>query len=418
MELAKEHTLNFTGFSEAAIQKSLFNSAFHHQLPVAAWRLPNEQQQHVIIDLSGSARNIPLELEFLAPGFVVSPFINQSNPLQASFIQADVHYRSGQASPSAMCATVSASGPSLAQEKALLNTINQHLKNNSPATGNYHLPSHTESFRSTQKADFIALVTLAIEAIEEDQFQKVVPSRRKMVRLPDGFDLADTFRRLCDVYPAAFVSVFSIPGLGTWMGASPEILVSTFPENRARMFRTVALAGTQVRKENRSLRDTAWRQKEIEEQALVCRYIISCFKKIRLREYEEIGPKTVAAGNLFHLRSDFKVDMVHTNFPELASTMLQLLHPTSAVCGMPKEPAMQFLQQAEGYNRAYFSGFMGPVNISPDELHIFVNLRCMQLLDKQAVLYSGAGVTIDSSPVKEWEETEAKMHTLLKVIGR
>ena len=47
---------------------------------------------------------------------------------------------------------------------------------------------------------------------------------------------------------------------------------------------------------------------------MVSRYIINCFKKIRLREFEEIGPKTVAAGNLLHLRTDFQVDMAATNF--------------------------------------------------------------------------------------------------------
>lgn len=419
MLLEKEHTLNFTGFSEIAVQKSFFQTAFHHQLPVAAWRLPNQEQQHVIIDLSGAARQVPLELESLTSGFVVSPFTNQTNPLQASLIRADLHYCS--TSTLAKGRPPTRLNPSLRQVKPntehLLQTVQYYLKNNNTETSKYHLPLHTDVFENTRKAAFIALVEQAIKAIEEDQFQKVVPSRRKMVSLPNNFEIVDTFHKLCQGYPAAFVSVFSIPGIGTWIGASPEILVSTFLQEKTKIFRTIALAGTQVKKENCSLRETAWRQKEIEEQALVSRYIISCFKKIRLREYEEKGPKTVAAGNLIHLRTDFTVDTLATNFPELASIMLRLLHPTSAVCGMPKEPTMHFLRQREGYDREYFSGFMGPVNMSPDELHIFVNLRCMQLLDKQAVLYSGAGVTIDSNPTREWKETEAKMNTLLKVIA-
>jgi isochorismate synthase len=69
------------------------------------------------------------------------------------------------------------------------------------------------------------------------------------------------------------------------------------------------LAGTQKAQGENPLKSAAWTQKEIEEQALVSRYIVDCFKKIRLREYDEHGPKTVLAGNLLHLRSDFKVDM-------------------------------------------------------------------------------------------------------------
>ena len=164
-----------------------------------------------------------------------------------------------------------------------------------------------------------------------------------------------------------------------------------------------------------NIKSVAWTEKEIEEQALVCRYIISCFKKIRLREYEERGPRTVTAGNVVHLKTEFEVDTVATNFPLLTSVMLNLLHPTSAVCGMPLENAQQFLKANEGYDRAYYTGFLGPVNVK-NESHLFVNLRCMQVLTKSALLYAGAGVTIDSDPQKEFEETELKMEAILNII--
>jgi isochorismate synthase len=203
-----------------------------------------------------------------------------------------------------------------------------------------------------------------------------------------------------------------IPDIGTWMGATPEVLVSVEDNN---IFRTVALAGTLPYHEGINLRTVAWTQKEIAEQALVERYIISCFKKIRLREYDEYGPKTVVAGNVMHLRSDFTVDMKATGFPQLGSIMLQLLHPTSAVCGMPLDNALAFLKEHEDYERGFYAGFLGPVNFN-NNINLFVNLRCMQLLDDTAILYAGAGVTIDSIPEKELEETEFKLNTLYNVI--
>jgi isochorismate synthase len=208
------------------------------------------------------------------------------------------------------------------------------------------------------------------------------------------------------------VSFVSSPIIGTWIGATPEVLVSV-EDNR--IFRTVALAGTKAFTEGTNLKQVAWTQKEIEEQALVSRYIISCFKKIRLREFEEHGPKTIVAGNLMHLKTDFTVDMKATNFPQLGSVMLKLLHPTSAVCGMPLETALDFLKEHEGYNREFYSGYFGPVNVQ-NNITLFVNLRCMQLFGNQALIYAGAGVTIDSVPSTEWEETEMKMNTLLNVI--
>src|SRR5690606_14602969 len=154
-----------------------------------------------------------------------------------------------------------------------------------------------------------------------------------------------------------------------------------------------------------AISQASWTQKEIEEQALVSRYIINCFKKIRLREYDEKGPKTVKAGNLMHLKTDFTVDTRSVNFPELATVMLELLHPTSAVCGMPRQPALEFIKNNEGFDRRLYSGYLGPVNLM-GETNLFVNLRCMALKSDQATIYAGAGVTVDSDPEKEWQETE------------
>jgi len=230
--------------------------------------------------------------------------------------------------------------------------------------------------------------------------------------LPPSFDIIQAFQKLCVSYPQALISFVSIPGVGTWLGASPEVLACV---KEKRIFKTVALAGTLPYTQGTDLRSVAWTQKEIEEQALVERYVISCFKKIRLREYDEHGPKTVVAGNLMHLKSEFTVDIQATNFPQLGSVMLDLLHPTSAVCGMPLQTSLDFLRTHESYDRSFYSGYLGPVNVR-NNIEIFVNLRCMQVCGNEGVLYAGAGVTIDSIPEKEWAETEMKFNTLLNVI--
>ena len=261
--------------------------------------------------------------------------------------------------------------------------------------------------------DFKQYVINGIEAIKSNQFQKVVPSRSKKVELPNNFDLVALFLNLCNKYPNAFVSLVSTPEAGTWIGATPEVLI----EVKDSTFKTVALAGTQQYDGSASLSTISWTQKEIEEQALVSRYIINCFKKIRLREFAEIGPKTIVAGNLLHLKTTFEVDMKSTNFLQLGSVMLDLLHPTSAVCGMPQKEANDFILKHEGNNRHYFSGFLGPVNMN-GTTSLFVNLRCMQLLENVAIIYAGAGLTEDSDPEKELIETEMKMNTLLKVMNQ
>jgi isochorismate synthase len=109
--------------------------------------------------------------------------------------------------------------------------------------------------------------------------------------------------------------------------------------------------------------------------------------------------------------------MKATGFPQLGSVMLDLLHPTSAVCGMPRKEAHEFLQENEGFDRSFFAGFLGPVNIE-GETSIFVNLRTASFNGGRAILYAGAGVTEDSDPEKEWEETELKCQIIGKFIQR
>jgi isochorismate synthase len=168
-----------------------------------------------------------------------------------------------------------------------------------------------------------------------------------------------------------------------------------------------------------SVQEVRWSQKEIEEQAYVSRYIIECFKKIRLREYIEIGPKTVLAGNLMHLKTEYVVETTQVDYPGLISTMLGLLHPTSAVCGTPKEAAKSWIKSVEKHDRSLYSGYLGPVNID-QETHLFVNLRTVRLepiLDQiKATYFAGCGITEESSPEKEWLETEMKCQTLQRVL--
>ena len=135
-----------------------------------------------------------------------------------------------------------------------------------------------------------------------------------------------------------------------------------------------------------------------------------------MQGYERNGPYTVQAGHLLHLCTDFTVSLDQQNSSLLANRMLKSLHPTSAVCGMPKEKAMAYICEYEKYDRQFYTGFLGPVNWE-HETRLFVNLRCLQLYGKEAIIYAGAGITVDSDPKREWLETETKCDTLLKVMS-
>ncbi len=383
--------------------KQIFETIISSDFSWAIWRLPSTSTQSLIVDFNENIQFLDTEIEQSKSGFLISPFVNpqleKTYFIEASF-RLDYEVRKDTF-----------------EEKNNLNTIDfqsfiQKItsKNNHKNWKNKCKMVANQTKNNEQ--NHINLVQKSIEAIQQKQFQKVVLSRQKQIEYPENFDLWNAYQNLCKQYPNAFCYIFHIPQVGIWMGASPEILISTDKNN---IFRTVALAGTQKYNANIPLNQISWGQKEIEEQAMVSRYIINCFKKIRLREFEEEGPKTSIAGNLLHLKTFFEVDMQATNFSQLGSVMLKLLHPTSAVCGMPKESSEKFILENENYNREFYSGFLGPVNID-NETHLFVNLRCMQFFQNMMQLYAGGGITEDSVPEKEWLETELKCRTLLDIL--
>ncbi|MDW7693272.1 chorismate-binding protein [Flammeovirgaceae bacterium SG7u.111] len=390
-----------TTAKQTNLLSSLIDMACAENLSVAMWQLPGETEQHAIVDCSGQLNKVQPDLENLPEGFIASTFLRE-NP-EDFFIRADIHFKSNEQE------LVERILPN--QEWKIGQTRDEFIRKLKSVivknTPRYH--SHSAAHYSiSDKNHYIKMVEKSIGEIEAETFQKVVLSRNKTIELPEGFDIMSCFNRLCKAYPAAFVSLISLPGVGTWMGASPEILINT---NEKGIFKTISLAGTQAKSKFDNICDASWTQKEIEEQAMVSRYVINCFKKIRLREFEEIGPKTVAAGSLLHLRTDYVVDTKAVNYPQLGSVMLGLLHPTSAICGMPKETSLDFILEHEDYERSFYSGYLGPVNVE-GKTGIFVNLRCMQLLEKEAVLYAGAGITQDSVPEKEFMETEMKMNIM------
>lgn len=397
-------TESITRTTLSEILELLFLKGFYSGGSFAVWRKPKSNRLEFLLDKEQIPSKVDLSFEDLPAGFIVHPFADQENK-KAFFIKSNEYFSF------------------LLDQEIGKEELPEWIKLSPEQTYEFEKSSLKEILGAKsaaeiskdeiadEKSRFTILVARGIKAIEDGKLEKVVPARTKLIEVSGDFNLAEAFQKMLVAYPNSFVNFFHIPKVGTWIGASPETLIKTKDEH----FFTMALAGTQPASGENPLKSAAWTQKEIEEQALVCRYIVDCFKKIRLREYEEHGPKTIMAGNLLHLRTDFKVDMKATNFPQLGSVMLDLLHPTSAVCGMPRKEAHEFLQANESFDRSFFAGFLGPVNID-GETSIFVNLRTASFKGTKAILYAGAGVTEDSDPDKEWEETELKCQIIGKFI--
>lgn len=332
--------------------------------PIVYYRLPDEKKVGVI-----QSETFPLEVDSLTniaekAGFIFVPFSSTSSA-KPYFIQADKHI---SMSPDEI-------GKMPLDDYQFSEPLMVNPKN---------------------KAAYCGIVEDAVKNIQSGICRKIVLSRLKKINTNSQNPLK-IFHKLCVKYPAAFVSLVYIPGMVVWITATPELLVSA----EGNIVKTVSLAGTKPVDSKE-----AWSAKEKDEQQVVTDYIHDILKK-HCDTINISGPNEVVAGNVKHLKTAFSA-ILNSGIWNLVSG----LHPTPAVCGIPTDRAQEFIELTEDYDRKYYTGFLGLCNIE-GKTNLFVNLRCAEMLHNSVNLYIGGGITKDSIPEKEWDETELKSKTLL-----
>lgn len=241
------------------------------------------------------------------------------------------------------------------------------------------------------------------QAILNGELDKVILSRLKEVKAFDVSRVIDVFDELCSMYEHAFVYAFVSPSSGIWIGAGPEILL----QKQADDFQTISLAGTLPNNDG-----LTWSKKELDEQDVVTRYMKNVLNVNGINKCECVGPYQVGAGQVKHLRTDFCFKGGQIKYG--VGNLLMQLHPTPAVCGMPKNKAVDLITKVEPHKREYYAGFLGPV--SQSDFSFYVNIRCLKLNLSNTALFLGGGLTSGSNLESEWDETGLKAQTLLSVL--
>lgn len=344
-----------------------------------AYRLPKEAAVTVGIQTSDN-KYAGFSGEKLSSGFVLSPFM-ESKRCSNRFIKADIWL----------------------SDKSIENFSMEELRKSIPVFSNILTFSNSRDIEESEDS-YLQTVEKLVTRMQANEFQKVVYARQIIRPNCSHESLSDIFEALLDVYADAFVSLAHLAGEETWIGASPEILLSNAPDSG---FKTIALAGTKPDDE------TVWGCKEIEEQEMVRRYVENALTEQKIA-FCQSDTYTQPAGNISHLCTSF--------FSEKAlplsriNDVVSALHPTPAVCGLPKEESLQVILDSEPFDRRYYAGYLGAV--SPEGVHLFVNLRCIRLNAQGATVYAGGGITKDSIPSDEWKETCLKAQMLLRIIER
>ena len=298
--------------------------------------------------------------------------------------------------------------PFSGQEKSIFMPLSksEFIKENLHLEDSFLYSNDFEIDESSKKSH-IHLVEKAIDVINDKELEKVVVSRIETVEITD-FDLLKIYKKLLQTYQNAFVYVWYHPKVGLWLGATPETLLNL--ENTS--FKTMSLAGTQVFSGEENV---VWKNKELEEQQLVTNFIVYQLKGIAFNLKID-KTETIKAGSLLHLRTKVEGEI---NGKYTLKKLIRALHPTPAVCGLPREKAKEFILKNENYNRSFYTGFLGELNFNNKETQnstLFVNLRCMNIENNTASIFIGGGITKDSNAKKEWEETVAKSKVMKRVL--
>ena len=351
-------------------------------LPFALYYPPGEEEPELVLQTAGSLLKAESYDELNeSSGFVFAPFtIHPHTPLVV--IRPDVHLRS-------LAAIAGFNTEALTPNATPSAELNQIF----PAEMN--------------KTEYIQLAEPLLRMIQEGEFEKVVLSRTLCVDLPENRSLGAMLSKLKATVDNAFVCLVHLPEIGTWMGATPELLLK---KSNGR-FSTVSLAGTlPVNGSNGAFN---WTAKEIREQEIVTEFIETQLKNFGIDDYDKSGPFTSFAGNVAHLKTeiDFPGEKVHAEL----GRFINALHPTSAVCGNSREKARGYILAKERHDREYYCGFLGEWNLR-GKLNLYVNIRCMKMLDNRACLFVGGGITADSILENEWDETNHKATTLLSIL--
>lgn len=365
--------------------QNLLDCLTRSRLCFALYRLPWTDECYFVLQQSGDVEQLADIRELnKKKGFVMAPFL-QSDHHPLIVIRPDITAYDWD--------EISEAISSLECADALLTCKNQTEKL-SP-----FVSEETDKERYTQAFERF------ITPLQKKHFQKLVLSRSSTKHINDDFSPLAAFVRACNNYPRMMIYLCHTPVSGTWVGSTPEILLS----GHGKEWHTVALAGTMPMQNEVMPMD--WDKKNQDEQGYVADYIRRIIKKFG-NKMNEKGPYTARAGQLVHLKTDFYFLLKNT---DNIGNLLQELHPTPAVCGLPKEDAFRFILENEGYDRSYYSGFIGWLD-TEGHTDLYVNLRCMEIKPGKTTLYAGGGILASSEIESEWTETGDKMNTMKSIL--
>ncbi|ANT63220.1 isochorismate synthase (plasmid) [Salipiger sp. CCB-MM3] len=279
-------------------------------------------------------------------------------------------------------------------------------------------PAPTGQLRLTpepQARDYAAAVAAALAEMQANPaLEKVVLARTLRLESTRPIDRAGLLARLA-ADPAVTAFDVALPGGRHLVGGTPELLL----DKRGAEILSHPLAGsarrsTDAREDRAAAEALAGSEKDQREHALVVEFILDTLAPLCRTLGAPEGTCITSTGSMWHLGTRIAGQLREKDQP--APVLAACLHPTPAVCGLPRDPAAELIRQLEPVQRDFYAGAVGWCDARGDGAW-HVAIRCAELQGTHARLYAGAGIVPGSDPDSETRETGAKFGAMLSAFG-
>lgn len=266
--------------------------------------------------------------------------------------------------------------------------------------------------RLTDREAWRAAVTASVDRIRAGELRKVVLAQALRTALDTELSVADTLSRLRGSYPDCFGFLVDAMEGQYFLGATPERLVSL----DGRALHTGALAGTRRRGEtpeedDRLARELQQSEKDNHEHAIV----VDAIQK-------QLDPftTTIATGDrrvrrlatVQHLETPLSAELKRE---EHVLSLVEALHPTPAVGGLPPDRALATIRTTEPFDRGWYAAPVGWFDADGNGTFA-VALRSTVTARDVATLFAGVGIVSDSEFDEEWDEVQLKYRPVLDAL--
>lgn len=257
------------------------------------------------------------------------------------------------------------------------------------------------------------IINQAIEQINENELKKVVIARKIDLHLSGEINFTKVINSLVTDYPNCYVFAYH-RGKSTFFGATPELLTKITNSK----IEVDAIAGS-VDRGKTDEEDSQFElnllnnKKDLAEHRYVLEHLTTALKTVADNITFSETPSIKKLKNIQHLNTKIS-GSIKTNTSIM--NILKELHPTPAVCGYPKETALNLIKKNENLKRGLYSGIIGWFNLN-NEGEFAVSIRSAIIRGNKLSAFAGSGIVEGSEPDSEFDETEMKFKPILSLFS-